>query len=140
MGKLKQIIKNFLTKEIILYIIFGVLTTLVNLVVFSILTHFKIDENLSNVISIIVAVLFAYFTNRKLVFNSTANTLKEKLSEFYKFILGRLLTMGVEIVGFYLLFNIIGMQKLISKILISILVIILNFFISKFFAFRKKSN
>lgn len=140
MEKLKELWKKFLTKEVIFYIIFGVLTTIVNLLVFSILTFFKLNENVSNVISIIVAVLFAYFTNRKLVFNSSASTLKEKLKEFYKFILGRLFTMGVEIVGFYLLFNILNIQKLISKILISIIVIILNFFISKFFAFKKKTN
>ena len=43
----------------------------------------------------------------------------------------------VELVGFYLLFNIAGLQELLSKILITVLVIILNFFISKFFAFKK---
>ena len=45
--------------------------------------------------------------------------------------------MVIEAVGFYLLFSIIGIQEMISKVLISIIVIILNFFISKFFAFKK---
>lgn len=87
MEKLKELSKKFLNKEVIFYLIFGVLTTLINLAVFSVLTYFNLNENLANIISIIVAVLFAYFTNRKLVFNSTASTLKEKLLEFYKFIL-----------------------------------------------------
>ncbi len=52
--------------------------------------------------------------------------------------LGRAFTMIFEIVGFYLLFNIAGFHKLVSKIVITIIVIILNFFISKFFAFKKK--
>lgn len=136
--KLFEIEKKFLSIEIVLYIIFGVFTTIVNIGSFSLLTSvFKLEENLSNIIAIIIAVLFAYFTNKSLVFNSKASTLKEKLTEFSKFMLGRVFTMVIELVGFYLLFNIIGIHKLVSKTVITILVIILNFFISKFFAFKK---
>lgn len=137
MNKLNKLIKKVLNKEVIFYIIFGVLTTVVNILVFYLLTLINLNENLANVIAIILAILFAYFTNRKFVFNSTASNFKEKSQEFFKFILGRVFTMIVEIVGFYLLFNIIGIQKLISKIVISIIIIILNFFISKFFTFKK---
>lgn len=138
MEKLNELIKKVLTKEVILYIVFGVLTTVVNLVVFYLLTSFtSLDENLSNIIAIITCVLFAYFTNRKFVFNSTASNFKERFQEFYKFMLGRALTMIIEALGFYLLFTIIGIQEMISKVLISVIVIILNFFISKFFAFKK---
>lgn len=137
MEKLKGLIKKVLTREVIFYIIFGVLTTIANIVTFYLLTLTGLNENIANIIAIIVAVLFAYFTNRKLVFNSTASTFKENLKEFYKFMLGRAFTMVLEMVGFYLLFNIIGVQELISKIFITVLVIILNFFISKFFAFKK---
>ena len=138
MEQMKDLIKKFFTKEIILYAIFGVLTTLVNIVCFYILTKFiNLEENFSNSISIIAAILSAYFTNRKFVFNSTATTAKEKLTEFGKFILGRAFSMIVELVGFFLMFNIASIDEFISKILISIIVIILNFFISKFFAFKK---
>ena len=139
MEKLKVLIKKVLTKEIIFYVIFGVLTTVVNFLVFYLLTLTKLDENIANIIAIIIAVLFAYFTNRKFVFNSTAVTTKEKLQEFSKFIVGRAFSMVIEAVGFYLLFNIIKLGTLISKIIISIIVIILNFFISKFFAFKKNN-
>lgn len=139
MEKLNEIIKKVLTKEVIFYAIFGVLTTVVNISVFYLLTLTGLDENISNFIAIIIAVLFAYFTNRKIVFNSTATTFKENLKEFYKFMLGRAFTMIVELAGFYLLFNIIGIQELISKCFITVLVIILNFFISKFFAFKKSA-
>lgn len=141
MEKLKKIIKKFCTKEIIFYAIFGVLTTLVNIITYYILhSIFDVDENLSSNIGIILAVLFAYFTNRKLVFNSQANTFKEKIIEFGKFILGRLFTMIIESVGFYFMFNILSItyfDGLISKCAITVIVIILNFFISKFFAFKK---
>lgn len=137
--KLIEIEEKIMTVEIVLYIIFGVLTTIVNIGVFSALTiGAHLEENLSNAIAIIVAVLFAYITNKDLVFNSTAKGFKEKGLEFIKFIIGRAFTMIVEFVGFYLLFNIIGIPKLISKIVITVLVIILNFFISKFFAFKRK--
>lgn len=137
MEKLSILIKKVLTKEVIFYVIFGLLTTFVNISIFYLLTLIHLDENMANIIAIVLAVLFAYFTNRKIVFNSTANTFKEKLKEFYKFMLGRAFTMVVEMVGFYLLFNIMGIQEMISKLVISVIVIVLNFFISKFFAFKK---
>lgn len=139
MKKLDTLLKKVLTKEVIFYAIFGLLTTAINLLVFYLLTLINFDENLSNIIAIILAVLFAYFTNRTIVFNSSAITIREKLKEFYKFIIGRIFTMIVEATGFYLLFNIIGVQRFISKLIITVLVIILNFFISKFFAFRKSN-
>lgn len=140
MDQLKGLCKKFLTREVIFYVIFGVFTTIVNLLVFYLLTLIKLNENVANIIAIITAVLFAYFTNRKLVFNSTATTFKERLYEFYKFMLGRAFTMVVEALGFPLLYNIMGIQEMISKLLISFVVIVLNFFISKFFAFKKKDN
>ena len=136
--KFLEIEKKFLTIEVVLYIFFGVFTTIVNIGSFSLLTSvFKLEENFSNIIAIVLSVLFAYFTNKGLVFNSKASTFKEKVAEFSKFMLGRAFTMVVELVGFYLLFNVIGIHKLISKTVITVLVIILNFFISKFFAFKK---
>lgn len=138
MEKLITLIKKVCTKEVIFYGIFGILTTIINIGLFYILTSFcHLEENISNNIAIIVAVLFAYFTNRKMVFNSKASNFKEKLIEFGKFILGRAFTMVIESAGFFLLFNIFGIQELISKASITIIVIILNFFISKFFAFKK---
>lgn len=137
MEKIKELIKKLFSREVILYGIFGILTTIVNFVTFFILTHIGLEENLSNILAIITCVLFAYFSNRKLVFNSTAITFKENLKEFYKFMLGRAFTMIFEMVGFYILFNILGVQELISKLVLTVIVIILNFFISKFFAFKK---
>ncbi len=77
MEKLKEIMKKVLTKEVILYIIFGVFTTLVNLVSFFVMNSiFKWNVNLSNFIAIVLAVLFAYITNKDLVFHSQAKTRK----------------------------------------------------------------
>ena len=98
--KNNELVKKFLTKEIILYAIFGVLTTLINIGSFYIMTTFlSVDENLANNIAIVLAVLFAYVTNKDLVFHSQAKGFGEKFIEFCKFILGRLVTMFIESVG-----------------------------------------
>lgn len=147
MEKVNELIKKIFTKEVITYIIFGVLTTVVNIIVSYILkAMFNIEGNVASTIGIICSILFAYFTNRKWVFESNANGVKERLTEFGKFILGRAFTMVIEIIGVFLLNDIIHMfyglfsdniAYLINKCIITVIVIILNFFISKFFAFKK---
>lgn len=140
MEKIKELIKKFCTKEVILYLIFGVLTTLVNLVSFYVLS--KIvgwDENLSNFIAIVLAVLFAYVTNKNFVFHSEAKNKKEKVEEFCKFIAGRAVTMVVEFVGCWILFK-TAIPEMISKLAVTVIVVVLNFFISKFFAFKPKKK
>ena len=135
--KIIKLIKKVCTKEIIFYAIFGVLTTVLNLGVFYVLSNLlHWNENISNVIAIVIAVLFAYFTNKDLVFHSEAKTLKAKWKEFAKFISGRAFTMIIEWVGGALLF-LTPMPQMISKLIVTVVVVILNFFISKFFAFKK---
>ena len=132
-----KIVKKFLTKEVILYVAFGILTTLINIGSFYVMTtFFNIEDNLANNIAIILAVLFAYITNKDLVFHSQADGFGEKFVEFCKFILGRLVTMFIESIGGSLMFEYLPIPTIISKCLITIIVVILNFFISKFFAFK----
>lgn len=147
MEQMKNLINKFFTREVISYLIFGVLTTVVNIVISYILTAFcNVEGNLASTIGIICSILFAYFTNRKWVFVSNAVSIKEKWIEFGKFILGRAFTMVIEIIGVFVLNNVIysfygmfndNMAYLINKVLITVIVIILNFFISKFFTFKK---
>ena len=136
-----KFLKKFLTKEVILYVLFGVLTTAVNIGSFFIMTtYFHLENNLANNIAIVLAVLFAYVTNKNLVFHSKAEGFGEKFIEFCKFILGRLVTMFIESIGGSLMFTYIPIPTIISKCLITVIVIILNFFISKFFAFKSTES
>lgn len=143
MEKIKKLIKKVCTKEVILYGIFGILTTLINWGAFALLTRFaNMEKNLANAIAIILAVLVAYATNKDLVFHSKATGIKEKFIEFWKFILGRAFTMILEFGLDALLFLIPAVSannqlQLIVKMIITVIVVILNFFISKFFAFKK---
>ena len=135
--KINLEIKKILTKEVILYIIFGILTTVVNLGMFYVLTNFaKIDENISNILAIITSVIVAYFTNKDMVFHTKATKFSEKIREFIKFIIGRAFTMIIEWGGCAFLFA-MPIPQMISKLGMTAIVIILNFFISKFFAFKK---
>lgn len=127
-------------KDIIFYIIFGVLTTVVNLGSFFVLNSLlKVEKNTANFIAILLAVIFAYITNKDLVFHSEADSFKEKIIEFCKFMLGRAFTMVVEFVGGLILFE-LPIPNIITKMGLTIIVIILNFFISKFFAFKSKKD
>lgn len=134
----KEFFEKLFSKEVVFYIIFGVLTTLVNLVSFYVMNSIlKWNENLSNFLAISLSILFAYFTNKTIVFHADAKTFKERLSIFAKFIIGRLFTMGLEFFGGLILFN-LSIPNIIIKLGLNVIVIILNFFISKFFAFKKK--
>ncbi len=135
--KIQNIIKKFLTKEVIMYVIFGVLTTLVNLIIsFVLVGAFKIDGSIASAIGIVTSILFAYFTNRKWVFNTTAKGFVENFKEFWKFIAGRLVTMAIEQGGVMILYGHLGMPFAPVKLSLTIIVIILNYIFSKFFAFK----
>lgn len=135
--KLQKILQKFLSREVIMYVIFGVLTTLVNLIIsFVLVGAFKIDGSIASAIGIISSILFAYFTNRKWVFNSQAKGLNERLKEFWKFIAGRLVTMIIEQGGVMLLYGVINLPFAPVKLSLTIIVIILNYIFSKFFAFK----
>ncbi len=140
MKKIKELFQKIFIKEVILYIVFGVLTTLVNLISFYVmnsLLHW--NENVSNFIAILLAVIFAYITNKDLVFHANAKNLKERFQQFCKFMLGRAFTMVLEFIGGLILFN-LPIPNIITKAGITVIVIILNFFISKFFAFKDNTK
>lgn len=125
-------------REISRYIIVGGCTTLVNLITFTVMRGlFNINVNISNVVSIIISILFAYVTNKVFVFESHCLTIKELLSELSKFFGARLLTMIIEVGGVFLLYDIIGQNEFVAKIEIQVIVLIANYIISKFFVFSK---
>ena len=140
MEKIRKLIKKVLTKEVILYIVFGIFTTIVNLGSFYIMNSLlHLEENISNFIAILLAVIFAYITNKDLVFHSNAKGIKNRLIQFLKFMLGRTFTMIVEFVGGLVLFK-IPIPNIITKAFLTVVVIIVNFFISKFFAFKNNDK
>lgn len=124
-------------KRIINYLFFGVCTTLVNLIIYYILTGFGMERVVANFISITISILFAYFVNAKYVFSSETSGLKKIFYELSKFFTSRLLTMAIEIVGVEVLVW-IGLHDFVSKIITQFIVIVVNYLISKFLVFNKK--
>lgn len=126
-------------KELILYVFFGGLTTLCNLVCYYIFAHLLgLDEITATVIAFVVSVLFAFFTNRRYVFMSDAKGTKQVTSELVKFFGSRLFSGGLDVLIMYLFVSLLLYNDMLIKILSNILVIILNYIFSKLFVFRKK--
>ena len=125
-------------REPLLYVLFGALTTLINILIFWLLTSpAGMGELVANIIAWIAAVLFAYVTNRKWVFTS-ADESKSLLRQLLEFYAGRLLTLGVEELMLYVFITRMGLNAMLIKIIAQIVVIVLNFVISKLLVFRKK--
>ena len=129
--------------EVINYLIFGVLTTIVSLVTYYLCVFtFLNPENafelqLANILSWIFAVIFAYLTNRKYVFKSNE---KDKLKEGIKFFTSRLLTLGIDMFVMFLGVTILNLNNKIIKLVSQILVIVGNYVFSRLFVFKKTDN
>lgn len=118
-------------KEYLRYIMFGVLTTLVNITIFYVLNIFEIDYKLNTSISNFISILFAYITNKIFVFKSKNWKLKFLLKEFIKFFITRLGTYFLDILGMVIFIEVLYFNNLKSKTFISIVIVILNYIFSK---------
>ena len=129
-------------KEIINYLIFGVLSTVVNFASYFIFAKlFHIDEVVSSGLSWFCAVLFAYITNKIFVFESKTKTVKEFIKEMMSFFACRVLSGILCDVGtFALMVKVLNINDIIAKIVTQIMVVILNFVLSKLVIFKKKSE
>lgn len=135
---MKEIIKR--NREIISYLIIGVLTTIVSLISYYLLTITILSPNnpleltIANIISWIISVLFAYVTNRKYVFQSKD---KNILKEVSKFTLSRVTTLIIDILLMFIFVSILHFNDKIIKLLVQIIIIILNYIFSKLLVFKK---
>ncbi|MCL2747924.1 MAG: GtrA family protein [Oscillospiraceae bacterium] len=120
------------------YAAMGGLTTAVNLGVFVLLREaLRWDQNLSNIIAVVVAVLFAYFTNKWFVFKTRCQNKRDLLREAASFFSGRAVTMAMEAGGFLLLDMLTGLPDFWKKAPVTVVAILLNYLFSKRFVFRK---
>jgi len=127
-------------KSIIMYGIFGVLTTAVNYFVYWLCAHpLSLDPLVSNTIAWIAGVIFAYITNRIFVFESQENTPSGIIKEVVSFVASRLFTLLVETLIMYIFVKKLGFNDLIIKLIANVVVIILNYVLSKLIVFKKKS-
>lgn len=126
-------------KSFIAYGVFGVLTTIVNIATYNFCYNsVGISNTLSNVAAWILAVTFAYLTNKVWVFESKSWKWEVLKREVPAFISCRLATGVLDIVIMYICVDIIGWHALLMKIVSNVLVIILNYVFSKLVIFKKK--
>lgn len=138
--KISQLLKKVLNKEVIMYLIFGVLTTVVSLLVYyGCIYTFLNPENavqlqIANIISWIAGVAFAYITNRKFVFESNESN---QLKEISKFVTSRLATLFLDMIIMFIGVTCLHGNDKIVKLISQVLVIIGNYIFSKLFVFKK---
>lgn len=132
-------------QEIINYLIVGVLTTIVSIVTYFLFSLILNIENnilfiLANVLSWICAVVFAYITNKKFVFNTTTSNKKEEIKVFSMFVSSRITTLLIELAFMFITVKVILIDDKIAKVIAQFIVIVLNYILSKLFVFKKKNN
>ncbi len=128
-------------KEYILYIVFGGVTTLVNYGVYTLCYYpFKLSGSVSNIIAWVISMLVAFVTNKIWVFESKSWKVSLALKELGEFALGRLLTGILETAAIAFFVDTLHQNALIWKIVTSIIVVIVNYIVSKLIVFRKKKD
>lgn len=136
---MKNVIKKY--EEIINYLIIGFFTTIVSLFTYYLLVYTVFNPNnvlelqITNIISWIVSVTFAYFTNRRFVFK-TKNSIS--LKEAIGFYLSRISTLLLDMFMMYLFVNVFKFNDKIIKLIVQFVIIVLNYVLSKFLVFKKR--
>lgn len=126
-------------RSVITYGVFGVLTTVINIVIYNLCYNsVGMSNTLSNVMAWIVAVTFAYLTNKVWVFESTSWKWEVLKREVMAFISCRLATGVLDIVIMFICVDVLGMHALFMKVISNVLVIVLNYVFSKLVIFKKK--
>lgn len=136
--RLGELIKKY--KELISYAFFGGLTTVVDFSVYTVFNKvFSVNATLSNIIGWLAAVIFAFVTNKLFVFESKTKTLSKISYEFLTFFAARLFTGVIYNGGFAVMTGFFQINDYVSKILLSIFNIVVNYIFSKLITFRKKN-
>lgn len=161
-----KLINKFVTKEFITYVLFGVLTTILNFAVFfvfheyflfigwegtlhSILPDNEFFRQLfegddpcyldANTIAWVAGVIFAFVTNKLWVFESKSWKPSIALKEFFSFTGARIFSFVIETIMIFVLVTLMSVDEMLSKVIIGVVVIILNYIFSKLFIFKKKA-
>ena len=139
MEKLRDLIRRY--SDILAYLIFGGLTTAVNYLIYlPCYNWLGISASISNVIAWVVAVAFAYLTNKPFVFKSHDWSWKTVGPELAKFLGCRIGSGVLETVFLLITVDILSLNGNWMKVITAVLVVILNYFGSKFLVFRNKQD
>lgn len=139
MEKIKELFNKY--KEVINYLIFGVLTTLVNYVSYLILAKvFNVNYLASTIMSQIISIIFAYVTNKLFVFASKTTTTKELIKEMVSFFGFRGISLLLDMAFMYIFVDLLKLDDVIMKLVSNVLIVITNYVFSKLFVFKKEKK
>lgn len=123
--------------EIYKYAIVGISNTLLNIFLYHFLLIFKIDYKIANIIAIVISKIYGYIANKKIVFKSRCHSRKKLITEFTKFVITRGSTGFIDYFGVVFAVEVLDTNEVISKYIVQVIVIILNYLLSKFVIFTK---
>ena len=123
-----------LDKELFWYVVFGTLTTIVNIVVYFAIEFIGVNYIISNIIAWFLSVLFAYVTNRIWVFESRSPDILKEMTLFFS---GRIFSGVLDTALLYLFVDILTLGNTFSKIAVEIIITILNYLLSKLIVFKE---
>lgn len=124
-------------KEVVLYLFFGGCTTVINIVTYGLSYGVMHVANVpSTILAWVTAVVFAFYTNRRFVFESKATDAAERWREFVSFFGCRILTGILDVAIMAFAVDLMGWNGLVWKVLTNVIVVVLNYIASKFFIFK----
>lgn len=135
---IKNLINKYINKETISYLVFGVLTTVIDLVIYQLLLLVNVHYMAAQWIGWTAAVAFAFVTNKFFVFESKSTDLRVVLRELISFVGGRLFSGVISALMLAALVEGLSCSEMIAKLLTEVFVVIANYVFSKLFIFRKK--
>lgn len=137
MDRLNKILRKY--GDVLVYLVFGVLTTAVNYVVYlPCYNLLHLSAAVSNVIAWVFAVAFAYLTNKPFVFKSYDWSAKTVVPELTKFVMTRIGSGVLETAIIFLTVDVLAWNGNVMKLITSVLVVVINYVGSKLLVFRKK--
>jgi putative flippase GtrA len=130
-----------LGKELVNYAVFGVLTTIINLIVYALFTKvLSADYKLSITVAWLLSIIFAFVTNKLYVFKNNGSRLTSLSKEFFLFFLIRLSSLCLDIILMIVLVQNVRMNDFLAKIIVNFIVIAVNYLASKYVVFMKKTS
>ncbi|MFR1435480.1 MAG: VanZ family protein [Acutalibacteraceae bacterium] len=132
---------RLVNRETVSYVFFGAVTTVVNILSYQVFYHtLGIPNLISNALAWVLSVLVAYIVNKLFVFRSSTTSIRALLREFGLFVAARLFSFGVDELGMWLMVDVARFNTGISKLIVNVIVVVLNYFFSKRIIFTRKDG
>lgn len=131
--------KKLANKEIVLYVIVGVLTTIVSIASYYVFARImNMHYLIASILSWVLAVLFAFVANKRYVFSNKSTHMKEVLQQFIQFVSMRGVSLIIDLAMMFILVSLMNVNDVAAKVVVNIVVLVLNYGFSKWVIFKEK--